>query len=96
MKTYKAVQVQAESVEKIICNMCGRTIEKHSFGYLDNFLSVEKAWGYGTEWDGETHRFELCEECYKKLIESFKIPVLSANDTSGDSEEQTETPQPKS
>lgn len=36
---------------------------------------MEKQWGYFSGKDGETHRFELCEECYDRLTASFRIPV---------------------
>ena len=36
---------------------------------------VEVPWGYFSEMDGEVHSFDLCEECYRKLIKEFAIPV---------------------
>ena len=31
--------------------------------------------GIFSDWDTQIHYFNLCEECYKKIISSFEIPV---------------------
>ncbi|MDR1537019.1 MAG: hypothetical protein LBU32_03315 [Clostridiales bacterium] len=74
MKKYKAVQVEIQEVDTVVCNLCGRTISEHG-GNHDCHVSVEKKWGYGTKWDGETHSFDLCETCYEELISRFKIDI---------------------
>lgn len=38
-------------------------------------LCVEHTWGYFSEKDGENHRFDLCEECYDRLLKGFLIPA---------------------
>jgi len=59
----------------VTCNICGKEIDRGEHGYFDNFISVEKTWGYGTEFDGETHKFDICIDCYKKLTDGFEKPV---------------------
>jgi ribosomal-protein-alanine N-acetyltransferase len=44
-----------------------------------DYLSVEKRWGYGTSLDNSQHNFDLCEECYKKIIANFKISPCDDN-----------------
>ena len=41
----------------------------------EDFLHVEKDWGYFSKKDGMCHAFDLCEECVKKLEEGFCIPA---------------------
>ena len=39
----------------------------------DQFFSVNQTWGYFSEHDGETDYWDLCQDCYKKLVQSFQI-----------------------
>ena len=57
---------KTKEISKIICNQCGREI---------SVLCVEHTWGYFSEKDGENHRFDLCEECYDRLLKGFLIPA---------------------
>ncbi|ONI44020.1 hypothetical protein AN641_08545 [Candidatus Epulonipiscioides gigas] len=58
------------------CNCCGRNIDEVSkiSGHND-FLLVRKEWGYFSNKDMTEHRFNICENCYDKWIESFKLPI---------------------
>ncbi len=69
------VTVEKEVVEQVFCNMCGREIKKDSFGNFEDYLHVEKSWGYASQKDGETQRFDLCEDCCDRLIQSFRIKI---------------------
>ena len=60
---------------EIYCNQCGKKLEKCGKVSTEDFLHVEKDWGYFSKKDGETHSFDLCEECYDKWISGFQIPV---------------------
>lgn len=73
MRTVKEVHVVNQETDRIICNMCGETINRNQFGYFDEHLSIKKEWGYGSAFDGEIHCFDLCESCYEKLREMMKI-----------------------
>lgn len=59
----------------VFCNMCGKEINTEAGRDGEDVLSVEKAWGYFSEKDGELHSFDLCEKCYDRLTAQFKIPV---------------------
>ena len=41
----------------------------------EGVFSADYEWGYFSEKDGERHSFDLCEECYDRLIASFKLPA---------------------
>lgn len=73
MKNYRKTLVSCKQVESVVCNMCGNEIEKNPFGYIDEHLSVEKTWGYGSPYDGETHEIDICGHCYEKLLGQLKI-----------------------
>lgn len=62
-------------ISKIICNQCGREISVINGRPEKEVLCVEHTWGYFSEKDGENHRFDLCEECYDRLLKGFLIPA---------------------
>ena len=59
--------------EKIICNCCGREIEKNSHGYFEDYIHIEKTWGYTSQNDGENTNVDICENCWRNFEKSFKI-----------------------
>ena len=69
---------KTKEISKIICNQCGREISVITVinGRPEKeVLCVEHTWGYFSEKDGENHRFDLCEECYDRLLKGFLIPA---------------------
>lgn len=75
MKTTKKCLQIKEKPDKIYCNKCGKSIGKDNSGHFTDFLDIRKAWGYFSEYDGEKHSFDLCQDCYRSFIESFVIPI---------------------
>lgn len=60
---------------QVICNKCGKELKLEN-GYLkEGCLTVDTIFGYFSKKDGTRHRFDLCEECYDKMVKSFQIPV---------------------
>lgn len=57
------------------CNDCGSYIKKNLLGYLEDHVSINKTWGYGSPNDGQTHNIDLCLGCYTRWIGQFDIPV---------------------
>ena len=41
----------------------------------EGVFSADYEWGYFSGKDGEKHSFDLCEECYDRLLASFKLPA---------------------
>ena len=74
MKEYqeKVVTTTTKELTSVICNCCGKEIIKNR---LNDYLSIDKQWGYESPWDTDTHKFDICENCYSKWISSFKIPI---------------------
>ena len=53
---------------KSICNCCGRVLEQ------EEYINIEKQWGYFSKKDGMLHSFVICEKCYDDMINKFVIP----------------------
>ncbi|MGC4019441.1 MAG: hypothetical protein QM793_09645 [Muricomes sp.] len=66
---------ETKEVKKIICNRCGKEISVVNGRAEEGVFSVDFAWGYFSEKDGEKHSFDLCESCYDKMLASFRIPA---------------------
>ncbi|MBQ9885738.1 MAG: hypothetical protein IJM37_02575 [Lachnospiraceae bacterium] len=65
MRTFKEKVVLVK--DEAFCNCCGRKIVN------EDFLEVEKEWGYFSSKDGEKISFDLCEKCFDKITADFKI-----------------------
>lgn len=63
--------------QTMICNGCGKEINTQ----VQDFLKIQKAWGYFSQKDLEIHEFCLCEECYDRIISDLKIPVKIVEET---------------
>lgn len=59
---------------KVYCNGCGREINTGG-QEREDYLRVNKSWGYFSHWDLTNQAFNLCQDCYERLIAQFKIPV---------------------
>ncbi len=66
---------------KIVCNQCGKSMEVSDGLLKADYFSAQKAWGYFSSRDTQVHRFDLCEQCYDRLILSFIIPVETETET---------------
>ena len=69
-------------LEAVVCNCCGKKLVVKDGIVREGVLSINHAWDFFSEKDGEIHHFDLCEACYELMISEFCIPV--------DVEEQTE------
>jgi len=67
IKTKAVVDVK-EIPEKIICDACGREIEKINDSIFADYYKIEKTWGYFSEKDGRHDSFDICEKCYDKML----------------------------
>ena len=61
--------------EKFFCNRCGREIKSEQGIVKEGCFHATQNWGYFSNRDGLEDNFDLCEECYDKITENFKIPV---------------------
>ena len=75
MRQYETKVRETKEISKIICNKCGREIPLIEGVPREDFLEVEKHWGYFSGKDGQMDRFDLCEKCYDELVKSFRIKM---------------------
>lgn len=61
--------------EKVICNQCKKELKYEKGVLKEGCLSVDQVFGYFSKKDGIRHRFDLCEDCYDKLVQGFVLPV---------------------
>ena len=79
MKIYKDVFVSEKKIMDVFCNMCGQKIEKVNNDTFCDYFHAIKEWGYFSDMDTKKHSFDLCQNCYKKLISQFEISVTEEN-----------------
>ena len=63
--------VKTEVVSEIICDCCKKSIDPDK----NDFVHIEKEWGYFSNKDGQIHIFHICESCYDTWTGQFRIPV---------------------
>lgn len=63
------------------CNCCGRELKLENEIVKEGVFSVDTCWGYFSKKDGECHSFDLCESCYDRIVEEFKLPVSVRDST---------------
>ncbi len=70
------MRVYSEQKELIraVCNCCGKNMPVENGFLREECIHVEHDFGFFGSRDGHSHRFDLCEDCYRKMIESFSIP----------------------
>ncbi len=59
----------------VICNKCKKEIKVEKGIIKEGCFSADTLFGYFSNKDGSRHSFDLCEECYDKMIKEFAIPV---------------------
>ena len=75
MRQYKTEKQEKKEIDKIICNKCGKEIKVIRGVAQEDFLEVNKRWGYFSNKDNQEDTFELCEECYDEFVASFKFKL---------------------
>ncbi len=60
---------------KVNCNKCGRELKVENGILKEGCFHGENVFGYFSSLDGMKHSFDLCEECYSKVIQEFVLPV---------------------
>lgn len=59
------------------CNICGKKFNEWD---LQEDYSIYRSLGYGSKYDGEELRLDICIECMDKIIKKCKIsPVEEKN-----------------
>ena len=51
-------------LETIMCNCCGKKLVVQHGIIREGCISIDHAWDYFSEKDGQVHHFDLCEEWF--------------------------------
>ena len=62
-------------LKKVVCNQCLKELKVKKGILLEGHYEGLQTFGYFSNNDGVTHKFDLCETCYKKMIKKFALPV---------------------
>ncbi len=83
MISHSKITVDASMISKVECNMCGNTVWDvgQKIAVRADFLSVNMLWSRNSNKEGQEDHWDLCEECYDKLVLQFKVPITTATPT---------------
>lgn len=70
------VDENKQELSGVVCNQCKKELTVENGMIKEGCFHGDNLFGYFSNKDGVKHSFDLCEECYDKLIKSFAIPVL--------------------
>lgn len=60
---------------QVVCNQCKKDLKLEN-GYIkEGCFAADFCFGYFSKRDGMRHKFDLCEECYNRMIAGFQVPV---------------------
>ena len=68
-------------VKEVFCNQCKKALQVENGIIKEGCYSSNMVWGYFSTMDGMRHSFDLCEDCYRKMIMGFAIPVTETDET---------------
>lgn len=71
MKKIVKVEKIIDTVEDILCDMCGGSCKTPEDGYV-NSANLSANWGYGSLQDGKSYNIDLCEKCFNKTIAALR------------------------
>ena len=64
-----------KELDEVICNCCQKNLLVENGCLKEECIHLEHDFGFFGTKDGLSHKFDLCEECYRKIIEGFSLPV---------------------
>lgn len=76
MRKYKGNYLTA-----VVCNCCGRNLVVANGIVREGVVHICAEWDYFSEKDGENHKFDICEECYDRLLAGFRYPAMISQRT---------------
>lgn len=65
----------------VICNGCGRQLKVEKGVLREGCFCAEQIFGYFSSMDGKRISFDLCEECFQKLLDRFAVPAEIEEET---------------
>ncbi len=75
----KTANQPIEVITDILCDACGASVvpdfQKEHRDNLNEFIEygiLRASYGYGSNKDGDSFHFDLCERCFKELVNKVK------------------------
>ena len=68
-------------MSEIRCNMCGKTIVFGEGHDKEDYVLIQKEWGYFSNKDGRKYTLRMCEDCFDRLTSDCVIPPEIENVT---------------
>ena len=72
IKTREVSEIRTET-DVIICDACGREIRRNKYNEFEEFYHIDKKWGYHSNKDGQHDSYDICEDCYDKMLRSIGL-----------------------
>ena len=67
--------IEENKLLEVRCNQCGKLMHVENGFLKEGCFHGENVFGYFSTRDGSRHSWDMCEECYNRLIQGFVIPV---------------------
>lgn len=60
---------------KVYCNCCGKEIKfkENTKIALEDYVTIEKSWGYFSGKDGIRQKMNICESCFDAWVQKFAL-----------------------
>lgn len=75
----KTANQPVEVITDVFCDVCGASVvpdfQKEHRDNLNDFSEygiLHASYGYGTNQDGDSFHFDLCESCFKELVDKVR------------------------
>lgn len=65
----------------VICNKCKKELKIENGIVKEGCFSSDAQFGYFSRKDGMRYSFDLCEDCFDKMLKGFAIPAEEAEVT---------------
>ena len=75
MRVYKEKELKETEVKRVFCNQCGKELLIEEGILKEGCFSVDYAFDYFSNKDGYIYSFDLCENCFDQMINTFKHPA---------------------
>lgn len=58
---------------KVYCNCCGKEIQfkENTQIALEDYVVIDKSWGYFSNKDGIRQKMNICESCFDAWVQTF-------------------------
>ena len=65
----------------VICNKCKKELKVENGIIKEGCFCSDAQFGYFSKKDGMRYSFDLCEDCFDKMLKGFEIPAEEAEVT---------------